>query len=415
MFPVAHYCQKCLAANPLGQEFCARCGTRLMIVVEPASARYEGLESGSSNEEHLLERISALENRLGRLTEKLERGLDLLLQQAQNAHFDRALVKALVGLLTDDGMIEGDKLERLWLDRCQKDAEEQLESERREELRLQILASYHGKESGAFEQCINEGFLLIDDDQPGRGIRSLQRAAEMAEDNAVLLYFVGEYFFRTGKTRRAGNYLGRAYELSPRDRRVSLLLGLTCADEGDAERAKELLSRATRLGGSTFAAHYGLGRLFVAEAQWREALQEFKLALASKASPEAHYALGCLYYQLSRDGLAARHLRKALELDEAYGEAFYMLGLISERAGHEKLAEAYFQKAGAGAVVRKASAAKGKHGNLDRSSDRSLGAPLFRLSAANARRLLSGGDRRLAEALRQDALSACSSAYDEGR
>ncbi|MEP6820534.1 MAG: tetratricopeptide repeat protein [bacterium] len=411
MSPIAHYCQKCLASNPLGQEFCARCGTRLMIVVEPASARYEGLESGASNEEHLLERISALENRLGRLTEKLERGLDLLLRQAQNAHFDRALVKALVGLLTEDGMVEGDKLEKLWLEQVQKDAEEQLESERRDELRLQILASYHGKESGAFEQCINEGFLLIDDDQPGRGIRSLQRAAEMAEDNAALLYFVGEYFFKTGKTRRAGNYLGRAYELSPRDRRVSLLLGLTCADEGDVERAKQLLSSATRLGGSTFAAHYGLGRLFVAEEKWRSALQEFKLALASKASPEAHYALGCLYYQLSRDGLAARHLRKALELDEDYGEAFYMLGLISERAGHQKLAEEYFQKAGAGAVVRRSSVTKGRQQN----SDKSTAAPLFRLSPGNARRLISGGDRRLAEALRQDALSACSLASNDGR
>ena len=94
-----------------------------MIVVEPASARYEGLESCASSEEHLLERISALENRLGRLAEKLERGLDLLLRQAQNAHFDRALVKALVALLTEDGMVEGEKLERLWLERVQKDAE----------------------------------------------------------------------------------------------------------------------------------------------------------------------------------------------------------------------------------------------------------------------------------------------------
>jgi len=382
-----------------------------MIVVEPASARYEGLDSGPSNEEHLLERISALENRLGRLTEKLDRGLDLLLRQAQNAHFDRALVKALVGLLTDDGLIEGNKLERLWLDRCQKDAEEQLESERREELRLQILATYHGKDASAFEQCINEGFLFIEDDQARRGIRSLARAAQMAEDNAALHYFLGEYFFKTGKTRSARNYLGMAYELSPRDRRVSLLLGLTCADEGDVERAKELLSSATRLGGSTFAAHYGLGRLFIAEAQWREALQEFKWALASKVSPEAHYALGCLYYQMSRDGLAALHLRKALELDQDYGEALYMLGLISERAGHKKLAEDYFQRAGAGAVVGKTGAVKGKQQN----STRTPAAPLFRMSAANVRRLITGGDRRLAEALRQDALSACSSAYSDGR
>jgi Flp pilus assembly protein TadD len=375
-----------------------------MIIVEPAAARYETAESAPSNEEHLLERISALENRLGRLTAKMERGLDLLLRQAQNAHFDRALVKALVGLLSDDGLIQGDKLERLWIERCQKEAEEQLESERREELRLRILAHYRGQESVAFEQCVNEGFLFIDDQQLARGIRSLQRAAEMARDNAPLLYFVGEHFFKTGKTHRARSYLARAYELSPADRRVSLLLGLTCADQGDSERAKKLLHSATRLGGSTFAAHYGLGRLFVAEAKWRKALQEFKLALASKASPEAHYALGCLYYQLCRDGLATRHLRKALEMDETYGEAFYVLGLIAERAGEKELAEEYFEKAGRRAMVRKPTPARSKRQNSG-----AVAAPLFRSSPANSRRLITGGDRRLAEALRQDALSACNS------
>jgi Flp pilus assembly protein TadD len=381
-----------------------------MIIVEPAAARYETAELAPSNEEHLLERISALENRLGRLTAKMERGLDLLLRQAQNAHFDRALVKALVGLLSDDGLIQGDKLERLWIERCQKDAEEQLESERREELRLRILAHYRGQESVAFEQCVNEGFLFIDDQQLARGIRSLQRAAEMARDNAPLLYFVGEHFFKTGKTHRARSYLARAYELSPADRRVSLLLGLTCADQGDSERAKKLLHSATRLGGSTFAAHYGLGRLFVAEAKWRKALQEFKLALASKASPEAHYALGCLYYQLCRDGLATRHLRKALEMDETYGEAFYVLGLIAERAGEKELAEEYFEKAGRRAMVRKPTPARSKRQNSG-----AVAAPLFRSSPANFRRLITGGDRRLAEALRQDALSACNSADIVGR
>jgi len=73
---VAHYCQKCLASNPLGQEFCARCGTRLMIIVEPMGARYDVADAAASSEEHLLERISALENRLERLTEKVERALD---------------------------------------------------------------------------------------------------------------------------------------------------------------------------------------------------------------------------------------------------------------------------------------------------------------------------------------------------
>jgi tetratricopeptide (TPR) repeat protein len=302
-------------------------------------------------------------------------------------------VKSLVSLLADDGVIQDEKLERLWIDRCQKDAEEQQESERREAVRVKILANYYG------------GFLFVEDEQPVRGIRSLQRAAQLAPGNAPLLYFMGEHFFRTGKTRRARGYLARAYEISPGDRRVSLLLGLTCADEGDIERARELLSGVTKLGGSSFAAHYGLGRLFVAEEKWRNALEEFKLALASKASPEAHYALGCLYYQLGRDSLAARHLRKALEMDQDYGEASYLLGLASERAGQRKQATEYFEKAG-GQVFRRT-------GRVVKRKKQSAGdiavAPLFQQSAESSRGLITGGDRRLAEALRQDALSAFNS------
>ena len=151
-----------------------------MIIVEPPASRYEFAESSASSEEHLLERISALENRLGRLTERLERGLDLLLRQAQNSYFDRALVKALIGLLTEDGIVEGSRLEKLWNARCQKEAEEQEESARREELRVKILSFYQGSERGNFEQFVNEGFLLIEDQQIGRGIRSLQRAVGLA-------------------------------------------------------------------------------------------------------------------------------------------------------------------------------------------------------------------------------------------
>lgn len=373
-----------------------------MIIVEPPAARYESADSSVSNEEHLLERISSLENNLARLTEKLERSLDLLLRQAQNAHFDRAMLKSLVDLLTDDGVVQGAKLERLWLNRCQKDAEEQQESERREELRQRILSYYRGSERLAFEQRINEGFLFIDDGQLVRGIRSLRRAADMAPDNAPLLSFVGEHFFRTGKTDRARGYLARAYEIAPGDTRVSLLLGLSCADEGDSELAKELLSRATRRGGSSFAAHYGLGRLFIAEENWRKALHEFKLALASRVSPEAHYALGCLYYQLGRDPMASRHLRKALAMDGTYREAFYVLGLISERSGMESLATEYFGKAGVRKTLRTSLSTrrKGKH------SDEEGIAPLFRNSSSRSQRLITGGDRRLAEALREDALSS---------
>jgi tetratricopeptide (TPR) repeat protein len=400
--PISHYCQKCLAANPLGQDFCARCGTRLMIVVEPPASRFEIENSNISTDEHLLERISALENRISRLTERLERGLDLLLRQAQNSYFDRSLVKALIGLLTDDGLVQSDRLERLWSERCQQDAVEQEESVHRDQLRLTILEAFRGPDRRAFEEFINEAFLAIEDAQVERGIAMLQRATEISRDNASLELFIGEHFFRKGKIRLAREYLARAYKSSPNDVHIALLLGLTCADDGEVELAKELLNNATERGGSSFAAHYGLGRLFVAEKNWRKALREFKCALSSRPSPEAHYVLACLYYQLSRDTLATRHLRKAIEMDDDYSEAFYLLALIYHRKGQEKLAEEALQRA-----KSKVLAVEGKprenRKTVVRSSDI---APLFRLSAARSRRLMTGADKRLAEALREDALKA---------
>lgn len=352
-----------------------------MIIVEPTSSRFEAGPASLSTDEHLLERISAAETRVARLAERLERSLDLLLRYAQNAYFDRSLIRALVGLLTEDGVVETERLERMWSERCQRDTLEQEENVHRDELRLRILAGARVADKQAFEELINEGFLLIEDQQIPQGITKLQHAAEVAEENAALNLFIGEHFFRSGKTKQARAYLARAHAALPGDLRISLLLGLTCADDGEVELAKDLLRNATEQGGSSFAGHYGLGWLFVAEKNWRRALGEFKRALTVRPSPEAHYVLGCVYYELNRDDLAVRHLRKATKMDAGYAEAFYLLSQTYERTGRKELARQALEKAG-----RK-------------------NAPLFKPMKSGARRLMAGADERLAEALREDALA----------
>ncbi|HEX5890936.1 MAG TPA: hypothetical protein VFY61_19655, partial [Pyrinomonadaceae bacterium] len=152
-----------------------------MIVVEPTSSRFEAGSATISTDEHLLERISAAENRTARLAERLERSLDLLLRYAQNAYFDRSLTRALISLLEEDGVVQSERLERLWSERCERDALEQEESVHRDELRLRILAHTHAMDRPVFEDLINEGFLLIEDKQVQEGIAKLQRAAEISD------------------------------------------------------------------------------------------------------------------------------------------------------------------------------------------------------------------------------------------
>ena len=396
--PISHYCQKCLAANPLGQDFCVRCGTRLMIVVEPSSAKFEVTEQAVPTDEHLLERISIVENRLSRLTERLERSLDLLLRQAQNSYFDRSLVKTLIGLLTEDGVIETTRLEQLWNERCRQDAMDQQESSQRAELRLKILATPPKKNSKTFVELVGEGFLAFEEKQTELGIDKLQRAAEMTDSNSALNLLIAEHFFRSGKTRIARAYLTKVYAATPDDLRVSLLLGLTCADDGDVETAKKLLSDAIEKGGSCFAGHYGLGWLHLVENRRRKALTHFKRALEASPSPEAHFALASLYYELQRYEFASRHLEQAIEMDGKYQQAYLLLALVYHRIGKDDLAAETLSRSRSTGRERKT----GKSRNTPAHGPDSLSENTNSLTNG----LITGADRRIASALREDALRA---------
>jgi Flp pilus assembly protein TadD len=407
MKSIAHYCQKCRAANDFGQELCVRCGTRLMLVTEPAVSRFEGHGLTGSQEEYLLERISILENGLTRMVDRLQQSLDLFLKQARNTYLDHALVETLIELLCESGALNASRLHRLWRERCQKfDAEQEIGSQR-EERRTQIIRGYRGIEKSTFEKLVNQGFKELRQDETVGGIRTLERAASLAPTNVPLMSFLGEHFFRAGQTVLARDYLINAFAAAPDDFRLCLLLGLACADEGDIERSRALLSAAARHGEKTFAVHYGLGRLLVAERKWKEALAEFKLALAARPSPEAHYVLGCIYYQLDRQRLAARHLRQAIEMDGEFAAAFYMLGLVYLRTDELEQAREAFKSACTAdeSVARYRSALRGTL----RADETPRLPPLFASSKLAKKRLVTSGDERLAEFLRADALSTAAS------
>lgn len=148
--------------------------------------------------------------------------------------------------------------------------------------------------------------------------------------------------------------------------------------------------------------------MLAAERRWKDALAEFKLALSANPSPEAHYVLACVYYQLGRDRMAVRHLRKAIEMDEEYPAAFYMLGLVFARAGEAEQARDAFSAARAvgGNDPRYRMAGK----QLFSPKDVPPLSPLFSTAGQAKKRLVTGGDRRLAKVVHREALSAARAA-----
>ena len=61
-----------------------------------------------------------LENTLARLAERLEQALKLLLRHSETAYSNHALVKSLIEILNDCGVVDNGKLESMWRAECKK-------------------------------------------------------------------------------------------------------------------------------------------------------------------------------------------------------------------------------------------------------------------------------------------------------
>jgi len=331
-------------ANPLGAENCGGCGTRLLLLTSTRSAGLADL-GDNSLEEHLLERISALEGAIARANERFEQLLELAQQQATGSFYDHMMLEALTEVLAEMHAIDADELEQRWKNRVARHYEETVERERLDERCALIVATYRGAQREEFAELVEEGTQLISDGHAKRGLRVLENALQLDEQNAELSFTIGEHYFHLGKSVEASVHLRRAVGSQSDHFGARLLLGLLTGDQGELESARVHLERALSLDQSSFAAHYGLGRLLACEGQLTQALTHLKRALALKPTPEMHYLVGRVYWEQGRRDQALKHLQKAVRLDPRFDQAFYSLGLIYWHTNQTSEAREHFRTA----------------------------------------------------------------------
>ena len=107
-----------------------------------------------------------------------------------------------------------------------------------------------------------------------------------------------------------------------------LLLGAIYADCAETEKARRLLSVLTGNRKNASIVNYIWGMLAAYEDNWSEAIAAFKEALNDSETAEAHYLIGCAYFELRRNPAALRHLQKAVSIDSGYSDALFMQSLI---------------------------------------------------------------------------------------
>jgi tetratricopeptide (TPR) repeat protein len=101
--------------------------------------------------------------------------------------------------------------------------------------------------------------------------------------------------------------------------------------------------------------------------------------------------------------MALRHLTKAVDMDANYGAAFYLLGFVYQRLGEQARAEQSLDAA------RLLESDNPRRRTAESKSDGAaqVAAPsLFDAKGRGRRRLLTGGDARLAAVLQDDALGS---------
>ena len=292
--------------NQAGDENCAKCGTPLMLVVVPPSIKHESVWHDYS-EEHLLERISNLELRLMQVTDRLSKVLDLMLRQSQTLQREHLLVETLVEALETAKIIEDGQVTEIWKERQKAEEKRFAANERHERARDNALAKNDATKLDLFTHLVREGFRLIEQGNETDGLRTLERAAAMSPENFPLLAFVGEHYFRADKRREAAEYLEKAFLLEPKDAKITLLLGLILADEGEFERAKALLENCRD--DFNFAVNFSLGMIYAAENDFEKALAFFKRFQKTTSSAETFYLVGSAFAEIGQAKNALKNLQ----------------------------------------------------------------------------------------------------------
>jgi len=333
---IACYCQNCRAANNVGETYCGRCGTRLLLVVFPQSLKYDTNYVPSFYEDHLLERVSLLELRLAQVTEQLAMAYEFISREAKSFQKDHALLQSFFETIQTVNPEFSELLSQNTLELFNEKKANLSVKNKQEQVLTEILAAHDAKQSELFSHLVKEGVKLLQECEEKQAFLNLERAALLSPKNVPFLIFIAEHFFRADRFDSAKNNLEKAFELEPQNPKILLLLGVIYGNEGESEGARKFLSVLVSDKDKAFCANYVWGMLAAFESNWTESLAAFKQSSENLDAAEIQYLIGAVYFQLKKYEIALKHLQTAISLDVKFADAWFMQSIIYKLSGNEE-------------------------------------------------------------------------------
>ena len=347
-------CQWCGAANPDDREACTRCNLRLIVVSGTSvSADSDALLTGQRPEdgepvtldEHLLERLSGVEDAAKRLSAALVRQEERLSELERGVALLDAGMQALVELLDRRKVVREGELLAAWeraatSEMTRKELLDLLRN-RREALVIRLraagrtLAPDLGRALQAAELSLLAG-------QPERAAEVLAAAHKRHPRTAELSELLGELAVERGDNGVAVFFLLEALHLNPDNVNVLIHLGTLLTDAGRLGDARRFLERALALAPDSFLPHFSLGAHFASTGDLERARHHLRKATERDELPQVLVLLGMVELDARRPQAAIDALERALEIGGDMEEAIFYLGLAYlERRWHRKALECF--------------------------------------------------------------------------
>jgi len=344
-------CQHCGAANPPEEDICRRCGNKLLVLSGIANADQEitdelFIQAQEDLEEHILERITGLEDSVRRLSRAVASTAQHLAQLEHNLTVAHAGVQSLGGLLETQGIVTRTEVVDGW----ERIADQELLSRdlsRRFKAysdRILSQAVHSGHATEEFRRKLRALELALLGPGAGTVRELLADLAGLAPDSDELWSFIGEAAFQTGELEIARVAFQKVLELRGPQFEALVYLGAVASDLGLWPEAEDALLSAREMAPDAFLPHFTLGALKVVRGEHRKALAFLEESLAIEEAPQSWYLLGICRLELGQSGRAINALRRAVEIEPGFEDALYHLGVAYLRRGWTKKAMDVFRQ-----------------------------------------------------------------------
>ena len=324
-------CQACGAVNAAERELCSRCQQKLLVLSGPASEEAGELggerESDFSLDEHLLERVSILEEALKRTAESLQRVVGAVQKQEKNLLVSQTGFATLRELLERRRLLAADEWSDLWQSKMEAQLKALEKRERFVAVRDRIAALYSGDRRKHFVAHLDDAEYSLFAFDVDRARQSLEQAFRLDRANYELALLLGETAFNEGEQDEALGYFAQVLASRADQFEALVFSGVIRHERGEFERAETLLRRAVAVYPDAFLPHFSLGAVCAAHGDLGRAVAYLERACELDPVPQALYLLGNCHFEMGRAGEAIQCLGEAVRLDPAFEEAHYLLGL----------------------------------------------------------------------------------------